>query len=128
MSQQTPETPEPFRTERPLTAQRLAQYVARGRCERHLRFALFPSEAAALLSRYGLEIEPLSPLLSGEGQAFERERVEELRARAPVRDMSGATPEAFLSELRAQPEGRAFYYQPSMRGRIGAWPCEGRAD
>ncbi len=128
MSDRTPEQSEPFRTERALTAQRLAQYVARGRCERHLRFALFPSEAQSLLSRYGLEIEPLSPLLSGAGQAFERERVEELRRRAPVRDLSGETSEAFVSELRSQAEGRAFYYQPTMRGRIGAWDCEGRAD
>lgn len=128
MSERTPEQAPSFRTERPLTAQRLAQYVARGRCERHLRFAVFPSEAQALLSRYGLEIEPLSPLLSGAGQAFERERVEELQARAPVRDLSGETAEAFVAELRGQGEGRAFYYQPTMRGRIGAWDCEGRAD
>jgi hypothetical protein len=128
MSEQTPEQPRPPRTERPLTAQRLAQYVARGRCQRHLRFAVFPSEAQSLLGRYGLEIEPLSPLLSGAGQSFERERLEELRGRAPVRDMSGTTAEAFVAELRSQGEGRAFYYQPTMRGRIGAWDCEGRAD
>ncbi|HEX8353543.1 MAG TPA: hypothetical protein VF611_11630, partial [Pyrinomonadaceae bacterium] len=68
MPESSPEPPTThFRTERTLTAQRLAQYVARGRCERHMRFTLFPSEAKARLSRYGLEFEPLSPLLSGEG-------------------------------------------------------------
>jgi hypothetical protein len=71
-----PDSTKQFVTERPLTAQRLAQYVARGRCERHMRFTLFPSEAKELLGRYGLEFEPLSPLLSGEGRRFEREMVE----------------------------------------------------
>ncbi|HWS54413.1 MAG TPA: AAA domain-containing protein [Pyrinomonadaceae bacterium] len=124
-----PTTPEEdFQTERPLTAQRLAQYVARGRCERHLRFALFPSEAQELLGRFGLEVEPLSPLLSGAGREFEREMVEALSARAPVRDLRGAAAEAFVSELRAQAPGRALYYQPSLRGRLGAWECAGQAD
>ncbi|HEX7173747.1 MAG TPA: AAA family ATPase, partial [Pyrinomonadaceae bacterium] len=118
-------------TERPLTAQRLAQYVARGRCERHLRFALFPTEALGLLRRYGLEIEPLSPLLSSAGQAFEREQFEELSARARVLDLQGQTPEAFVEELRrlpGAPAGPTFFYQPSMRAPFGAWACEGRAD
>src|SRR5215216_7443179 len=86
----TPKPSTPFQTERPLTAQRLAQYVARGRCERHMRFTLFPSEAKVRLARYGLEFEPLSPLLSGEGQRFEREMVEELALSAEVRDMTHA--------------------------------------
>ena len=78
-----------FQTERPLTAQRLAQYVARGRCERHMRFTLFPSEAKRQLTRFGLDFEPLSPLLSGEGQRFEREMVEELATLGvEVRDLT----------------------------------------
>jgi hypothetical protein len=117
-----------FQTERPLTAQRLAQYVARGRCERHMRFTLFPSEAKALLARFGLDFEPLSPLLSGEGQRFEREMVDELAARADVRDMSNTSPEAFVAELRGQGASRVCYYQPTLRGRVGGWECEGRAD
>src|SRR5918997_2085766 len=100
-----PETSTRFQTERPLTAQRLAQYVARGRCERHMRFTLFPSEARRRLARYGLEFEPLSPLLSGEGLRFEREMVEELAAHAEVRDMTGAGAEAFASEVTSQREG-----------------------
>ena len=117
-----------FHTERPLTAQRLAQYVARGRCERHMRFTLFPSEAKARLARYGLEFEPLSPLLSGEGQRFEREMVEELAARAEVRDMTHTDAEAFADAVARQSSGRVGYYQPTLRGRVGGWECEGRAD
>src|SRR2546423_14775904 len=94
MSKLTPESHETFQTERALTAQRLAQYVARGRCERHMRFTLFPSEAREMLGRYRLEFEPLSPPLSGEGPRFQRERGEELAARAPGAAMSKTGPAA----------------------------------
>jgi hypothetical protein len=128
MPDQTPEALSRFETERTLTAQRLAQYVARGRCERHMRFTLFPSEAKLLLARYGLDFEPLSPLLSGEGQRFEREMVDELSARAVVRDMTGTNAEAFVAEVVAQRERRVCYYQPTLMGSVGGWACEGRAD
>ena len=120
MSKLTPESHATSQTERPLTAQRLAQYVARGRCERHMGFTLFPSEAREMLGRYRLEFEPLSPLLSGEGQRFEREMIEELAARAAVRDMSNTGPEAFISGVAAQGEARVCYYQPTLRGHGGA--------
>jgi hypothetical protein len=123
-----PEASDAFQTERPLTAQRLAQYVARGRCERHMRFTLFPSEAKARLLRYGLEFEPLSPLLSGEGLRFEREMVEELAAHAEVRDMTHVDAESFAGAVAGQRGGRVNYYQPTLRGRVGGWGCEGRAD
>ena len=122
------EIPNTFQTERPLTAQRLAQYVARGRCERHMRFTLFPSEAKRKLARYGLEFEPLSPLLSGEGQRFEREMVEELAARSEVRDMTHADAASFADAVARQSVGRVGYYQPTLKGRVGGWECEGRAD
>src|SRR5215218_7093758 len=115
--------PEPsihFHTERPLTAQRLAQYVARGRCERHMRYTLFPSEAKAQLARYQLEFEPLSPLLSGEGRRFEREMVEELSASgAEVRDLTNADAAHFVAEVARQRAGRVCYYQPTLQGRVG---------
>ena len=129
MPPETPETLAPPRTERPLTAQRLAQYVARGRCERHLRFALFPTEAAELLGRYGLEIEPLSPLLSGAGQSYEREMVGRLRARgADVRDVQRLAPEEFARGLREETQARVLYYQRNLPRRSGGWECEGCAD
>ncbi|HEX7955393.1 MAG TPA: PD-(D/E)XK nuclease family protein, partial [Pyrinomonadaceae bacterium] len=128
MPNPAPESSTRFQTERPLTAQRLAQYVARGRCERHMRFTLFPTEAKARLTRYELEFEPLSPLLSGEGQRFEREMVEELAERAAVRDMSNTSAEDFVAAVARQGEGRVCYYQPTLGGRVGGWACEGRAD
>src|SRR5215203_5899121 len=129
MSEPTTETASTFHTERPLTAQRLAQYVARGRCERHMRYTLFPSEAKEQLARFQLEFEPLSPLLSGEGLRFEREMVEELAAGGvEVRDLTNADAERFAAEAARQTGGRVCYYQPTLRGRVGGWECEGRAD
>src|SRR3712207_1772194 len=113
------EVPPTFQTERPLTAQRLAQYVARGRCERHMRYTLFPSEAKAQLTRFRLEFEPLSPLLSGEGQRFEREMVGELAARGvEVRDLTNEPAARFVGEVARQAGGRVCYYQPTLRGRV----------
>ncbi len=129
MSELPSETSPTFHTERPLTAQRLAQYVARGRCERHMRYTLFPSEAKRQLARFQLEFEPLSPLLSGEGLRFEREMVEELAASGvEVHDLTNADAARFASEVARQPAGRVCYYQPTLRGRVGGWECEGRAD
>jgi hypothetical protein len=34
----------------------------------------------------------------------------------------------FIRELKAQPTGRTFYYQPNIEGYIGQCPCSGRAD
>jgi hypothetical protein len=123
--------PEPnarFQTERTLGAQRLAQYVQRERCERYLRFALFPSEAKTLAERFRVSFDALSPLLSGAGQSFEREIVEGLGARERVRDLRGTSAAAFVSALREQSAGRTFYYQPRLEGSIGGWACEGYAD
>src|SRR5205807_6185931 len=74
----------PATPERPLSATRLAQYVTvRGRCERYLRLALFPSEGQALMHRYGVTPEALSPLLAEAGSVFEHAAVAKLAAEAP---------------------------------------------
>ncbi|MCA1817274.1 MAG: AAA family ATPase [Acidobacteria bacterium] len=117
-----------FTTERTLGAQRLAQYVQRNRCERYLRFALFPSEAKSLAARYRVPFDALSPLLSGAGQSYEREIVEQLSARERVRDLRNTSAAAFVAALREQTDGRTFYYQPRLEGRVGGWACEGYAD
>jgi hypothetical protein len=124
----TPERPQIFETERTLGAQRLAQYVQRERCERYLRFALFPSEAKSLAARYRVPFDALSPLLSGAGQAYERDIVDALSARERVSDLRNTSAAAFVAALRDQPAGRTFYYQPRLEGRVGGWACEGYAD
>jgi hypothetical protein len=98
----TPGTPE-----RPLSATRLAQYVtARGRCERYLRLALFPSEGHALMQRYGVTPEALSPLLAEAGSVFEREAVAELAGQAGITDLRNRSAQECLETLRRQPVGR----------------------
>jgi hypothetical protein len=123
-----PENFQDFETERTLGAQRLAQYVQRERCERYLRFALFPAEAKSLAARYRVPFDALSPLLSGAGQTFERDIFDELSARERVRDLRNTSAAAFVAALKEQAPGRTFYYQPRLEGRVGGWACEGYAD
>src|SRR5262245_56457790 len=98
--------------ERPLTATRLAQYATvRGRCERYLRLALFPSEGQALMQRYGVTPEALSPLLADAGGVFEHDAVTQLAAEAPVIDVRNRSAQACIDTIRSQPVGRALYAQ-----------------
>jgi AAA domain/PD-(D/E)XK nuclease superfamily len=129
MPQQKLSAARPYKTERVLGAHRLAQYIARNRCQRYLRLALFPSEANRLKERYGVGFETLSPLLSAEGQSFERSKLDELIAQGErVNDLTNKSGAEFLEELKAQKQGRIYYYQPGLEGSIGGWPCGGRAD
>jgi hypothetical protein len=114
--------------ERALGAQRLAQYVARNRCGRYLRLALYPSEIKPLAARYRVGFETLSPLLSEAGQTFERVVVEELETRERVRNLQNTSAAAFVAALGEQTAGRTIYYQPRLEGRIGRVPCEGYPD
>jgi hypothetical protein len=127
-----PKPDQPFtrhQTERMLGAHRLAQYIARNRCERYLRLAIFPSEANRLKERYGVGFETLSPLLSAEGQSFERAKLDELIAQGErVVDLTNKSSSEFFHELQRQQPGRAYYYQPGLDGYIGGWACGGRAD
>ena len=100
----------------------------RGRCERYLRLALFPSEGAALMRRYGVTPEALSPLLAEAGSVFEHAAVTQLAADAPVTALRHHSAEACLDTLRQQPVGRTLYTQVTLSGRIGAIDCEGIAD
>src|SRR5712691_11185257 len=124
----TPPTP-PSTPERPLSATRLAQYATvRGRCERYLRLALFPSEGAALMHRYGVTPEALSPLLAEAGSVFEHTAVAQFAAEASVTDLRHRSAQACIDTIRGQPVGRALYYQATLTGRIGAVDCECIAD
>jgi hypothetical protein len=114
---------------RPITATKLAQYVTSlGRCERFLRFALYPDEFEALKNRYGVKTETLSPMLAEAGNAFEREVVREIGARASVVDLQHKKAHEFVEVLRQQQPGRVLYYQVSLTGLIGRIDCEGIAD
>jgi CRISPR/Cas system-associated exonuclease Cas4 (RecB family) len=115
--------------ERPIGPHRLGQYISRNRCERYLRLALFPSDAKPYIDRYNVGYDSLSPLLSKEGQVFEKEKIEALRASGErVVDLQNQSTGDLISELKAQPIGRTYYYQPTLESTIGGWPCSGIAD
>ena len=104
----TPATSPPT-PERPLSATRLAQYATvRGRCERYLRLALFPSEGQALMQRYGVRPEALSPLLADAGSVFEHAAVAQLAAEAPVIDLRHRSAQACIDTIRSQTVGRVL--------------------
>src|SRR5258705_8276451 len=112
--------------ERPLSATRLAQYATvRGRCEPYLRLALFPSEGAALMQRYGVRPEALSPLLAEAGSVFEHAAVAQLAAEATVIDLRHQGAQTCIDTIRSQSVERALYSQVTLTGRIGAVDCEG---
>src|SRR5437667_9191925 len=122
-------SPPPSPPERPLSATRLAQYATvRGRCERYQRLALFPSEGQALMQRYGVMPEALSPLLAEAGSVFEHAAVAQLAAEAPVIGLRQQSAQACIDTIRSQPVGRALYYQATLTGQLGAIDCEGIAD
>ena len=119
----------PSLPERPLSATRLAQYATvRGRCERYLRLALFPSEGQALMQRYGVRPEALSPLLAEAGSVFEHAAVAQLAAEAPVIDLRHRSAPTCIDTIRSQPVGRVLYTQTTLSGRLGTVHCEGIAD
>src|SRR6185503_14274838 len=96
----TPST-SPSLPERPLSATRLAQYATvRGRCERYLRLALFPSEGQARMQRYGVRPEALSPLLADAGSVFEQATMTELAAEAPVVDLRNRSAPECIDTIR----------------------------
>src|SRR2546430_9133971 len=111
----------PATPERPLSATRLAQYVTvRGRCERYLRLALFPSEGAALMHRYGVRPEALSPLLAEAGSVFEQAAVAQLAAQASVTNLRHQSAQACNDTLRGQPVGRALHFHAEPSPPISA--------
>ena len=54
-----------------LSVTSLSQYIRLENCERFLRLRLCPDEEKAMLKRWGLTIQPLTPLLRESGTEFE---------------------------------------------------------
>jgi hypothetical protein len=90
--------------------------------------ALFPSEGQALMQRYGVTPEALSPLLAEAGSVFEHDAMTQLAVEAAVIDLHHQSAQACIDTMRSQPVGRTLYYQATLAGRIGTVDCEGIAD
>lgn len=106
----------------------LSQYVRLENCERFLRFRLRPEEARALLDRWSLTIQPLTPLLRDEGAAFEREVETQIAARGePVLNLQDKKLEATRQALR-EAHKPTILLQPEVEGILGRRLFHGRAD
>ena len=117
-----PPTP-PSTPERPLSATRLVQYViVRGRCERYLRLALFPSEGQALMHRYGVTPEALSPILAETGSVFEPAAMTQLAVQASVTDLRHRSAQE-LYRYHTVPASGAWALLPGDAER--AYRCRG---
>lgn len=55
-----------------LSVTSISQFVSFQNCERYLRFRIYPNEAKDFLDRWGLTIQPLTPLLADAGTEFEQ--------------------------------------------------------
>lgn len=111
-----------------LNATSLSQYVRLENCERFLRFRLRHDEEKAMLKRWGLTIQPLTPLLKESGFEFERSVTEQIASRGePVVDLDKQGVEITADWLRRTREP-VILLQPSLEGLMGNYACHGRAD
>ncbi len=111
-----------------LGATSLSQYVRLENCERFLRFRLRPEEAKAMLKRWDLTIQPLTPLLEEAGAAFERDVAVQVAAGGEdVVPLEGADVEATIEQLRGV-RRPTILLQASLEAPLGQYLCNGRAD
>jgi len=114
--------------ERRLSVTSLSQFVRLENCERYLRFRLCPKEARALLKRWGLTEQPLTPLLKESGSEFETGITGQLATYCErLVDMEGQDT-AVTEELLRQVRQPTILLQPSVTGRMRGYVCDSRAD
>lgn len=126
-----------------LTPTALSQYVGLDSCDRYLRFYLHQAETERLTKRLAnqtemrgtpwIPVQPLSPLLTEIGDRTERDVIASLAAQGhQVQDLADLDADGALGVMRQfveLPEGGVqYFYQVPMRGKLGRWPFEGRAD
>lgn len=107
----------------------LSQYIKLDNCDRFLRFRLKPEDEERLLKRWGLTIQPLTPLLKEAGSDFEVGVVERLKASGQaVVDLSGVNdPQRTLQEI-AGARRVTYLLQPRLEAPLGDFLCGGQAD
>ena len=119
----------------------LAQYVALDNCDRYLRFYLYKGETAALVKRLSVgsglgkggwsPVQPLSGLLEDIGEQTEATVVANLQQQGyHVRDLGALDIVSTIEVLRqlSTESGPLYLYQVPLRGQLGRWTFEGRAD
>ncbi len=106
----------------------LAGFLRTSACPSYLALRLRKDWTAALRERFGLEKQPLDPLLASGGLAFEAAIKAELEAGPrPVRDLTGLKPWQ-VAELLATLDEPCILWQVAMEGRVGSVAAYGIAD
>ncbi len=117
----------------------LSQYIGLDNCDRYLRFYLHKGETAALAQHLAGQtalagtpwqaFQPLSPLLAEIGESVERDVIASLEAQGHnVQDLIALKPPDVLEIFRQLDNQPGYLYQIPMRGLLGRWVFEGRAD
>lgn len=116
-------------TARPrLSPTSLSQYVRLENCERYLRFRLQPDDVDRLEKKWGLTIQPLTPLLKESGADFEHDIAARLVGKGEaVVDLDNQEFPETLKWLR-EVKTPTVLFQPSLEATIGDYDCSGRAD
>ena len=105
-----------------LSVTSLSQYVRLENCERFLRLRLRPDEERAMLKKWGLTIQPLTPLLRESGTEFERNVAVQIAEQGEqVVDLDGKDLRATLEWLHdaRQP---VILLQPTLEASLGIIP------
>lgn len=111
-----------------LSVTSLSQYVRLENCDRFLRLSLRPDEQRQFLRKWGLTIQPLTPLLRDAGLEFERDVTQILPLPGDqVLDLQETDATGTVSILKeiSQP---SLLLQVSLEAPIGRVSCRGRAD
>lgn len=115
-------------TLRRLSVTSLSQYVRLENCERFLRFRLCRDEERALLKKWNLTIQPLTPLLKDSGAEFEENVASQVAKEGEqVVDLTGEDLQATLDWLHKSRKP-VILLQPILEGQLGNYHFNGRAD
>ncbi len=106
----------------------LAQYIRFENCDRFLRFRINPDDERRLLKKWGLTIQPLTPLLQEAGALFEINVGKQIAsAGEQVIDLNDLPVEETIRNLR-NIQKPTILMQPSVKATLGDSNCSGRAD
>ena len=106
----------------------LAQYIRFENCDRFLRFRVNPDDERQMLKKWGLTIQPLTPLLQESGADFELNVGKQIAsAGETVIDMNDLPVEETTRNL-CSIRKPTILLQPSVKGTLGNSDCSGRAD
>ena len=107
----------------------LSQYVRLENCDRFLRLRLRRDEEKALLKRWNLTIQPLTPLLKEAGFEFERQVGDAIAAGGEqVVDLEAKTDTGPTLDYLRQARQPVILLQPWIQAQLGRYPYRGRAD